>query len=60
MKRIKILLNGGEYVINIPADRMELRENAIMAWNGTELVAYVDISAVICANMIDSVRSDKP
>ena len=59
MKRIKILLNGGEYV-NIPADRMELRENEIMAWNGTELVAYVDISAVICANMIESVRSDKP
>lgn len=59
MKRIKILLNGGEYV-NITADRMELRENAIMAWNGTELVAYVDISAVICANMIESIRSDKP
>lgn len=50
MKRITILLNGGEHV-NIPADRMEMAENALLAWNGTELVAYVDIGAVICAHL---------
>ena len=50
MKRITILLNGGEHV-NIPADRMELGENALVAWNGGELVAYVDTSAVVCAHL---------
>ena len=50
MKRITILLNGGEY-INIPADKMEVRENELRAWNGGELVAYVDTSAVICAHL---------
>lgn len=50
MKRITIMLNGGEY-INIPADRMEVKENELRAWNGMELVAYVDTSAVICAYM---------
>ena len=50
MKRITILLNGGEHV-NIPADRMELVENALVAWNGGELVAYVDTSAVVCAHL---------
>ena len=50
MKRITIMLNGGEY-INIPADRMEVKENELMAWNGMELAAYVDTSAVICAYM---------
>lgn len=48
MKRITILLNSGEH-INIAADRMECKENTIMAWKGTELVAFVDVSAVICA-----------
>lgn len=50
MKRIIILLNGGEY-INIPADRMEVKENELRAWNGGELVAYVDTSAVVCAHL---------
>lgn len=50
MKRITVLLNSGEY-INIPADRMEVSENALYAWNGGELVAYVDTGAVICAHL---------
>ena len=50
VKRIIIQLNGGEH-INIPADRMEIKENDLRAWNGMELVAYVDTSAVICAYM---------
>lgn len=33
------------------ADRMEVRENELRAWNGGELVAYVDTSAVICAHL---------
>lgn len=39
MKRVIFILNGGEY-INIPADRMEVTETEIRAWNGNDLVAY--------------------
>lgn len=48
MKRVTILLNSGEH-INIPADRLEYKENTIIAWHGNELVAYADVGAVICA-----------
>lgn len=50
MKRIIIQLNGGEH-INIPADRMEVTETQLRAWNGGDLVAYVDTSAVVCAHI---------
>ena len=50
MNRFIVQLNDGG-VMNIPADRMELKENFLFAWRGTELIAMVDISAVICAHM---------
>lgn len=50
MKRITIMLNGGEF-INVPADRMEIREDAILAWSGGNLVAYADIGSVVCAHI---------
>lgn len=48
MNRFVATLNGGE-TINIPAERMELKENFIYVWRGDRLVAMVDISAVVCA-----------
>lgn len=48
MKRITIFLNSGEH-INIPADRMERRDEVLRAWRGEDLVVYADTSAVICA-----------
>ena len=48
MNRFIVQLNDGGFM-NIPADRMELKENFLFAWRGTELIAMVDISAVICA-----------
>lgn len=50
MKRVIVILNGGEY-INIPADRMEVADTELRAWNGNDLVAYVDTGAVVCAHM---------
>lgn len=48
--RFIVQFNDGEHM-NVPADRMELKENFLFAWRGTELIAMVDISAVICAHM---------
>lgn len=53
MNRFIVQLNDGGFM-NIPADRMELKENFLFAWRGTELIAMVDISAVICAHMSQS------
>ena len=50
MKRVIVILNGGEY-INIPADRMEVTDTELRAWNGNDLVDYVDTSAVVCAHL---------
>ena len=53
MNRFVVLLNDGEHM-NVPADRMEVQENFLYAWRGAELIAMVDISAVICAHMSQS------
>lgn len=50
MKRFLAQMNDGSYV-NIPADRMELVENTIRAYNGTELVAFIDVSCVLSAHV---------
>ena len=52
MKRFVATLNDGSY-INIPATRIERiqEECAITAWDENELVAYVDVSAVISAHI---------
>lgn len=62
IKRFHAQLNDGSY-INVVADRMELKDNMLFAYDGTVLVALVDISAVISAKIsntaVDSgVRSD--
>ena len=54
MNRFVVLLNDGSHM-NVPADRMELKENFLFAWRGTELIAMVDISAVICAHVRERV-----
>lgn len=43
-------LNDTSY-INTPADRMTKEENMIYAYKGGELVAAVDISAVIAVHL---------
>ena len=48
MTRFIVQLNDCSY-INTPADRMIKEENMLYAYNGSELVAAVEISAVIAA-----------
>lgn len=50
MKRFIVHLNDGEF-LNVPADRMEIKENFVFAWKGEELVDMVDISAIISAHI---------
>lgn len=50
MKRFNACINGGTY-INVEATRMELVENMIRVWNNAELVACIDISAVLTAHI---------
>lgn len=50
MKRFAATLNDGSY-INAEATRMQLVENMIHVYDGGELVALVDISAVIIAHI---------
>lgn len=50
MKRFIAVLNDGSF-INISASRMELTEDIIIVWDGAELVAYLDTSAVIAAHI---------
>lgn len=53
MNRFIVRINDGGFM-NVPADRMELKENFLFARRGTDLIAMVDISAVICAHMSQS------
>lgn len=52
MTRFIADLNGGSH-INIPADRMVLTEDrtGLLVYQGRELAAYVDLSAVVTAHM---------
>lgn len=50
MKRFVATLNDCSF-INVQATRMEIVDNAIVVWDGNELVAYVDTSAVISAHL---------
>lgn len=52
MKRFVAALNDGSF-INIPATRMTIdnERNAIIVWDGNELVSYVETSAVISAHI---------
>lgn len=50
MKRFNAVLNDGSYV-NVEADRMHMEENALFVWKGQDLVAYIDVSCVLCAHL---------
>lgn len=50
MKRFTATLNDMSF-INIPADRMELVDNMLRVYDGRELVAITDISAIITAHV---------
>lgn len=50
MKRFTATLNDMSF-INVPADRMELVDNMLRVYDGRELVAITDISAIITAHV---------
>ena len=50
MKRFTAQLNDCRFV-NVPADRMVLEDNAIYVYCEGEMVAYLDISCVLCAHV---------
>ena len=50
MKRVNIVLPNDGY-INVPADRMEIKENMLYVYNGKELNALVDVSVVMAAHI---------
>ena len=50
MKRFTAQLNDMSY-INVQADRMELVDNMLRVWDGNNLVAVADISAVVTAHI---------
>jgi hypothetical protein len=52
MKRFIPVLNDGSF-INIPATRMEISEDAIIAYNGSDVVAYADIGFALAARIED-------
>ena len=52
MKRFIAQLNDGNF-INIPADSMKLLDCYITVYSGLTLVAFVDVSTVLCAHISD-------
>lgn len=50
MKKFTATMNDGSF-INVEATRMELIENMIRVYDKTDLVAIVDISAVLFASI---------
>lgn len=55
MKRFIAQLDDGSH-INVPADHMEVKDNAIYVRNGQELVAWLDIGCVATAHMSEKVQ----
>lgn len=56
MKRFTAQLNDMSY-INVPADHMELVDNTLRVYDGRDLVAVVEITAVVTAHI--SERGEK-
>ena len=50
MKRFIATLNDGSF-INVEATRMELHDNVIRVYENSNLVAFVDTSAVVSAHI---------
>lgn len=57
MKRFTAQLNDCSFV-NVPADRMVLKDDVIYVYDGPELVAYVDTSCVLCAHVSERGNKD--
>lgn len=57
MKRCTIILNGGSY-INVAADRMEKEDCMLYVYDGNNLVAVVEITAVISAHISENRRAE--
>ena len=56
MKKLVVNLNDGSF-INIPADRMKIDENIIIATSGGEVVAVLDVTAVVVAYISGTVET---
>ena len=52
MKRFIAILNDGSFV-NVPATRMEIKEDGIIAYDGDDIVAYADIGFTLTAHISD-------
>jgi len=57
MKKFVAQLNDESY-INIPADKMEVKDEFLYVWLGSDLVAMVDVSVLLMARM-DANATDK-
>lgn len=55
MKRFIAQLNDSSH-INVPADRMEVKDNAILVFSGLDLVAWLDTGCVLTAHMSEKVQ----
>lgn len=52
MKRFIAVLNDGSF-INVPATRMEVVNDSIIAYDGNTTVAYADIGFTLTAHISD-------
>ncbi len=52
MKRFIAILNDGSF-INVPATRMEIRDDSIFVYDGNAVVAYVDTGFTLTAHVSD-------
>lgn len=52
MKRFIAILNDGSF-INVPATRMAISEDSIIAFDGDTPVAYVDVGFALTAHISD-------
>ena len=52
MKRFIAVLNDGSF-INVPATRMEIKDEAILVYDGTEVVVYADVGFTLSAYISD-------
>lgn len=52
MKRFIAILNDGSF-INVPATKMDIKEDNIVAYSGNDIVAYADIGFTLAAHISD-------
>ena len=50
MKRANIILPQDKY-INVPADRMEVKDSMLYVYCGREMTALVDVSVILSAHI---------